>query len=166
MNVDGKRSVNSILSSFCSDDGEAVVGRHVSSIGRLTDNRAEVVLDNDSNRFTVSKISGCLVFEIPTFYLITLFNCRFRPETIPLTLNFQISSTPPIRVPYCQILHSVIRPAIFVSLDLGVAVRQPSSISLQQCSTMTQKQFLCTRFGLIFLSFLQLLVFFPPTFRI
>lgn len=55
MNVDGKRSVNSILSSFCSEVDEAN-SCHVSSVKQLNNNSAEVVLDNNLNHFTVSKI--------------------------------------------------------------------------------------------------------------
>lgn len=54
MNVDGKRSVNNILSSFCSDDNEAI-SRHISSVGEPNNNSAEVVLDNNKH-FRVSRI--------------------------------------------------------------------------------------------------------------
>ncbi|XP_027851720.2 von Willebrand factor A domain-containing protein 8 [Aphis gossypii] len=53
MNPDGKRSVNGILSSFCPENGDEPINRHVVSVGGPNNqNEAEVVLDN-SKRFTV-----------------------------------------------------------------------------------------------------------------
>lgn len=54
MNVDGKRSVNDILSSFCSDENEAI-SRHISSVGEPNNNNVEVILDNNKH-FIVSRI--------------------------------------------------------------------------------------------------------------
>lgn len=53
MNLDGKRSVNNILSSFCHEDDEAV-SRHISSVGEPNDNSVEIVID-DSKHFKVGK---------------------------------------------------------------------------------------------------------------
>lgn len=55
MNPEGKRSVNGILSSFCPENGDDPINRHVVSVGGgAADNHdeAEVILDN-SQRFTV-----------------------------------------------------------------------------------------------------------------
>lgn len=52
MNLDGKRSVNNIISSFCSNENEAI-SRHISSVGEPDNNSTYVVLD-DSKHFTVS----------------------------------------------------------------------------------------------------------------
>lgn len=52
MNLDGKRSVNNILSSFC-PEGDETVGRHISSIGEPNDNIVEIVLDG-AKHFTVN----------------------------------------------------------------------------------------------------------------
>lgn len=45
MNLDGKRSVNNIISSFCPEDVEAI-SRHILSIKGLNKYSSEVVLNN------------------------------------------------------------------------------------------------------------------------
>jgi len=57
MNLDGKRSVNNILSSFCAEENESV-NCHLLSVETTpnNDNSTEVVLDSFKH-FTVSKIS-------------------------------------------------------------------------------------------------------------
>jgi len=51
MNLDGKRSVMDILSSFCPKDVE-VIGRQILSVEKSYEHCAEVVLDN-FKQFTV-----------------------------------------------------------------------------------------------------------------
>lgn len=51
MNLDGKRSVNNIISSFCPEDVEAI-SRHILSVEGSNKNSSEVVLYN-SKRFKV-----------------------------------------------------------------------------------------------------------------
>jgi len=57
MNLDGKRSVNNILSSFCPEENESI-NRHISSVRAVPNNNSstEVVLDG-SKHFKVNKIS-------------------------------------------------------------------------------------------------------------
>lgn len=61
MNLDNKRSVNNILSSFCLEDDEAV-SSHISSVGRPNDNSVEIVLDN-SKHFKVCIMSAANVIN-------------------------------------------------------------------------------------------------------
>lgn len=51
MNLDGKRSVNNIISSFCPEENESTIC--ISSVEKPSNNSCNVVLDN-SKQFTVS----------------------------------------------------------------------------------------------------------------
>lgn len=58
MNLDGKRSVNNIISSFCPENVEAI-NRHILSVEGSNENSSEVVLYN-SKRFKVILITHAM----------------------------------------------------------------------------------------------------------